>query len=163
MFTGIDGDPAAYRAYWERIPGVYFAGDSARRDEDGYIWIQGRTDDVLIIAGHRLGTAELEGALFSHDAVADVAVIGVPDRLKGEAAKAFVVLADDFDPEDELADELKAHVRDELGPVAVLSHVEFRESLPKTSCGKLLRRVLKSEEFGLEREEDVEPDDCWIA
>lgn len=163
MMSGIENDPDAYRTYWDKIPGVYFAGDAAKKDEDGYIWIQGRADDVLIIAGHRIGTAELEGAFFSHKAVAEVAIIGVTDRIKGEAAKAFVVLSDEFDPTDELVAELKEHVRGELGPVAVVKSIEFRESLPKTSCGKLLRRVLKSEELGLDPEEDGDPDDCWIA
>ncbi len=163
MMTDIEGDPDAFRTYWDKIPGAYFAGDAAKKDEDGYIWLQGRADDVLIIAGHRIGTAELEGAFFSHKAVAEVAIIGVSDRIKGEAAKAFVVLSDDFDPLEELMAELKEHVRGELGPVAVIKSIEFRESLPKTSCGKLLRRVLKSEELGLDSEDDGDPDDCWIA
>lgn len=163
MMVAIEDDPDAYRSYWDRVPGAYFAGDAARKDEDGYIWIQGRADDVLIIAGHRIGTAELEGAFVSHKAVVEVAIIGIADRIKGEAAKAFVVLGDDYDPTDELIEELKEHVRGELGPVAVVKAIEFRESLPKTSCGKLLRRVLKSEELGVAPEDDGDPDDCWSA
>lgn len=159
MMVGILGDPDGYRRYWERVPGVYFAGDAARKDEDGYIWIQGRADDVLIIAGHRIGTAELEGAFFSHKAVAEVAVIGVADRIKGQAAKAFVVLSDDYDPTEEVEQALKDHVRGELGPVAVIKSIEFRESLPKTSCGKLLRRALKEEEQAgdARQEHDADP------
>ncbi len=146
MMIGVLGDTKDYCRAWEYIPGVYFAGDAAKKDEDGYFWIQGRADDVLIIAGHRIGTAELEGAFFSHEAVVDVAVIGVMDTIKGEAAKAFVVLADEVYPDEETAKLLKAHVRAELGPVAVIQAIEFREALPKTSCGKLLRRVLKDEQ-----------------
>ena len=154
MLLGLYNDPERYKeAYWETIPGAYLAGDVARRDEDGYIWIQGRSDDVLNIAGHRIGTAELESALVSHRAVAEAAIIGVPDSIKGEVAKAFVILNEEFnDPEDpdELLKSLKAHIRRELGPVAVVKSIEIREKLPKTRSGKIMRRILKAEELGEE-------------
>ena len=154
MLLGLYNDPKRYKeAYWETIPGAYLAGDVARRDEDGYIWIQGRSDDVLNIAGHRIGTAELESALVSHRAVAEAAIIGVPDSIKGEVAKAFVILNEEFnDPEDpdELLKSLKAHIRRELGPVAVVKSIEIREKLPKTRSGKIMRRILKAEELGEE-------------
>jgi len=152
MLLGLYNDPERYKkAYWETIPGVYLAGDVARKDEDGYIWIQGRSDDVLNIAGHRIGTAELESALVSHRAVAEAAIIGIPDSIKGEVAKAFVILNEEFnDPEDpdELLKSLKAHIRRELGPVAVVKSIEIRKKLPKTRSGKIMRRILKAEELG---------------
>lgn len=148
MMTGIWNDPDMYRHYFEQIPGVYFAGDVARADEDGFFWIQGRADDVLNIGGHRIGTAELEAAFGSHRAVCEAAVIGVPDKIKGEVAKAFIVLNQGFEAADELAAELKKHMRNELGPVAVLKSIDFRDSLPKTRSGKILRRVLRAEELG---------------
>jgi len=154
MMTGIydpkgDGE-ARYREAFNRFPGWYLAGDVAKRDEDGYLWIQGRADDVLNIAGHRLGTAELENAFRAHPAVAEAAVIGVPDKIKGEAAKAFVILNPGYAPSDELILELKKHMRKELGPVAVIKSVEFREALPRTKSGKILRRVLKAAELNLD-------------
>lgn len=148
MMTGMYGAEEHVKSAFGRFPGLYVAGDVAKRDEDGYIWIQGRADDVLNIAGHRLGTAELENALRAHPAVADAAVIGVPDKIKGEAAKAFIVLVKDMEPSDELIVHLKNHMRKELGPVAVIKGVEFRSSLPRTKSGKILRRVLKAEELG---------------
>ncbi|MDD2218754.1 MAG: acetate--CoA ligase [Desulfoplanes sp.] len=154
MLLGLYNDPERYKkAYWEAIPGMYLAGDVARKDEDGYIWIQGRSDDVLNIAGHRIGTAELESALVSHRAVAEAAIIGIPDAIKGEVAKAFVILNEEFnDPEDpdELLKSLKAHIRRELGPVAVVKSIEIRKKLPKTRSGKIMRRILKAEELGNE-------------
>jgi len=148
MMRNVWNDPAAFRAYFEKIPGVYLAGDVARRDEDGYFWMQGRADEVINIAGHRLGTAELESALVSHRSVAEAAVIGVPDKIKGEIAKAFVTLRKGFEESEELGKELKDHMRRELGPVAELKSVKFRADLPKTKSGKILRRVLKAEELG---------------
>ncbi|MDD4730819.1 MAG: acetate--CoA ligase [Desulfovibrio sp.] len=144
MMTGILGHDDAFRACFNRVPGVYFAGDLARLDEDGYIWVKGRSDEVLLIAGHRIGTADFEEAFISHPAVAEVAVVGVPDPIKGETARAFVVLAPDYDPEDELREQLLRHVREELGPIAVISGITFRESLPRTGSGKILRRALRS-------------------
>ena len=150
MFTAVYNDPERYEEYWNTIPGVYFAGDVARKDEDGYIWIQGRADDVLKISGHRIGNAEVEAALLAHKAVAETAVVGVPDKIKGEVAKAFIILNKDFDPSDELAMALKEHVRKELGPVAVVKSFEFTDSLPRTNSGKIMRRVLKARELGQE-------------
>ncbi len=151
MLRTLYKEPERYKkTYWEKIPGCYLAGDVARKDEDGYFWIQGRSDDVISIAGHRVGSAEIESALVSHKAVAEAAVIGVPDKIKGEVAKAFVLLGADADTEDqdELIKNLKSHVRNELGPVAVIKSIEFREKLPKTRSGKIMRRVLKAEEMG---------------
>ncbi|EPR43354.1 acetate/CoA ligase [Desulfovibrio sp. X2] len=150
MMHSVWNDEEAYLACWNRIPGCYLAGDVARRDEDGYFWMQGRADEVINIAGHRLGTAELESALVSHRAVAEAAVIGVPDKIKGELAKAFVILREGFEESDELARELREHMRRELGPVAELKGVKFRADLPKTKSGKIMRRLLKAEELGTE-------------
>ncbi len=151
MLRTLYKDPERYKkTYWEKIPGVYLAGDVARKDEDGYFWIQGRSADVISIAGHRVGSAEIESALVAHKAVAEAAVIGVPDKIKGEVAKAFVTLSSEYtvDDPDELIKNLKSHVRSELGPVAVIKGIEFRETLPKTRSGKIMRRVLKAQEMG---------------
>ncbi len=151
MLRTVFNDPDRYvETYWSTFPGMYLAGDVARKDEDGYIWIQGRADDVLSIAGHRIGTAELESALASHKHVNEAAVIPVPDAIKGEVAKAFVVLNVEMEPDKELVGQLKDHVRRELGPVAVVRDIEFRDKLPKTRSGKILRRILKAEEAGEE-------------
>ncbi len=153
MLRTLFKDPERYKeTYWNKIPGVYLAGDVARKDKDGYFWIQGRSDDVISIAGHRLGSAEVESALVSHKAVAEAAVIGVPDKIKGEVAKAFVSLKADIqvDNPDELIKDLKTHVRKELGPVAVIKSIEFKDKLPKTRSGKIMRRVLKAQELGQE-------------
>ncbi|WP_028573831.1 acetate--CoA ligase [Desulfonatronovibrio hydrogenovorans] len=153
MLRTLYKDPERYKqTYWEKFPGYYLAGDVARKDEDGYFWIQGRSDDVLNIAGHRVGTSELESALVSHKSVAEAAVIGIPDKIKGEVAKAFVTLSADveIDDTDELIKILKTHVRKELGPVAVVKSIEFRDKLPKTRSGKIMRRVLKAQELGEE-------------
>jgi acetyl-CoA synthetase len=153
MVRTLYNDPERYKqTYWEKFPGYFLAGDVARKDEDGYFWIQGRSDDVLNIAGHRVGTAELESALVSHKAVAEAAVIGIPDKIKHEVAKAFVTLNADVDMDDtnQLIKTLKAHVRNELGPVAVVKSIEFRDKLPKTRSGKIMRRVLKAQELGEE-------------
>jgi acetyl-CoA synthetase len=152
MLRTLYKDPEGYKkTYWDRIPGMYLAGDVARKDEDGYFWIHGRSDDVLNIAGHRIGSVDLESALDSHRAVVEAAVIGIPDSIKGEVAKGFVVLTEEYQKvEDplELVKELKAHIRRELGPVAVIKSIEFREKLPKTRSGKIMRRILRAEELG---------------
>ncbi|MBN2141038.1 MAG: acetate--CoA ligase [Desulfovibrionaceae bacterium] len=149
MMTGLFKDEDRYKEYWQQVPGgVYFAGDVAKKDEDGYYWIQGRADDVLNIAGHRIGTAELENAFGAHRAVSEAAVIGVPDRIKGEVAKAFILLNPGIEPSDDLNKELKRHIKNELGPVAVVKSIEFRDSLPRTRSGKIMRRVLKAQELG---------------
>ncbi len=150
MMTGLygPGGEEQYRAAFARFHGRYLTGDVASRDEDGFLWILGRSDDVLNIAGHRLGAAELENAFRTHPAVAEAAVVGVPDKIRGEAAKAFIVLVEGRKGSTELMVELQNHVRRELGPVVVIKSVEFRESLPKTRSGKILRRVLKCAETG---------------
>jgi len=144
------GEPERYEKYWNTIKGVYFAGDLASYDEEGYIMILGRADDVINVAGHRIGTMEVESALVSHPAVAEAAVIGKPHEVKGESIKAFVVLKKGVKPSEKLIEELKLHVRNELGPIAVPDEIEFREKLPKTRSGKIMRRILKAEELGLD-------------
>ena len=121
MMRTLWNDPARYAEYWTTIPGAYFAGDVAVRSDDGYLMILGRADDVLNVAGHRIGTAEVESALVSHPAVAEAGVIGKPDPLKGEAIKAFVTLRAGQNASDDLLAELVAHVRHELGPIATPS------------------------------------------
>jgi len=153
MMQSLRAEPGVFEeTYWNKIPGCYFAGDVARRDEDGLFWIQGRADDVLNIAGHRIGTAEFESAFDAHRAVAESAVIGLPDKIKGEVAKAFIIPAENWEDqwgtEDDLRQELKKHIRRELGPIAVVGAIEFRDKLPKTRSGKILRRALKAEELG---------------
>lgn len=151
MLQTLWNDPQGYtRAYWEKIPGVYVTGDVARKDEDGYFWIQGRADEVINIAGHNIGTAEIEAALCLHKAVCEVAVVGVPDKVKGEVAKAFVIPAEGCEPGEDLVRELKAIVRRELGPVVVLKSVAFVDSLPRTKAGKIMRRVLRAQELGVD-------------
>jgi acetyl-CoA synthetase len=144
MLRGIWGDPERFvRQYWSEIEGVYFAGDSARRDEHGYFWIMGRVDDVLKVAGHRLGTMELESALVSHAAVAEAAVVGVPHDIKGNAIAAFVTLVTGREPSAALRDELVRHVVTQLGAVARPDQLRFTQSLPKTRSGKIMRRLLR--------------------
>jgi acetyl-CoA synthetase len=148
MMRTIFGDPARYESYWNTIDGVYFAGDAAHRDGDGYFWIQGRVDDVIKVSGHRLGSMEIESSLVSHPAVAEVAAIGKPDDVKGEHVKVFVILKSGFEASDDLAKELKLHVRTNVGPVAVPDELEFVPSLPKTRSGKIMRRVIRAKELG---------------
>jgi acetyl-CoA synthetase len=152
MLQGLYKDPEKYvETYWSKIPGVYLAGDIATKDAEGYFRFQGRSDDVLKVAGHRIGTAEVESALVSHKYVAEAACIGVPDKVKGEVAKLFVTLKQGFEGDKvALVEELKAHVRKELGPVVVIREIEFRDKLPKTRSGKIMRRVLKARELGLQ-------------
>jgi acetyl-CoA synthetase len=143
-------DPPRYEQYWRTIPHVYTAGDVAFKDEDGYFWILGRADDVIKVSGYRLGTAEIESALVSHPAVAEAAAIGKPDPLKGESIKTYVILKQGYQPSEMMAEELKAHVRHTLGPIAVPSELEFTDWLPKTRSGKIMRRVLKAKEMGVD-------------
>jgi len=142
------GDPERYRTdYWEVKPGTrgaYYAGDSAWKDEDGYIWFAGRADEVMKIAAHRIGTIEVESALISHPAVVEAGVSGVPDELRGEVASAFVVLAKGYEPGEELKKELVKHVRDTMGPIVVIGDIQFVHMLPKTKSGKIMRRVMKA-------------------
>ena len=144
MLRTIWGDKARYeKQYWSEFPGVYFTGDGARRDEDGYFWIVGRIDDVLNVAGHRLGTSEIESALVSHASVAEAAVVGRPDELKGQAVVAFVTLKQGSSALPELRDQLRQHVATMIGAIARPDDVRFAEALPKTRSGKIMRRLLK--------------------
>ena len=144
MLRTIYGDNARYKStYWKDVKGCYFAGDGARRDKDGYFWIVGRIDDVLNVAGHRLGTSEVESALVSHPSVAEAAVVGRPDELKGQAIVAFVTLKTGIHATPELEKALKNHVAKEIGPIAKPDDIRFAEGLPKTRSGKIMRRLLK--------------------
>ncbi len=150
MFRTVYGDPDRYAQDWNRIPGYYSTGDVALKDEDGYFTVVGRADDVLNVAGHRIGTAEVESALVSHASVAEAAVIGLPDEIRGESIKAFVTLMSGIEPEPDTVGVLQAHVRHGLGPIAVPSAIDFVPSLPKTRSGKIMRRLLKAQELGLD-------------
>lgn len=142
---GIWGDYQRYvQVYWDKIKGLFFTGDWAIRDQDGYIWVLGRADEVLKVAGHRIGTYELESTLVSHKAVAEAAVVGYPDEIKGEVPVAFVSLKSGFSSSAELAEELKGWIRREFGPIAVPSQIFFVSRLPKTRSGKIMRRLLRA-------------------
>ncbi len=151
MVRTVWGDPDRYVSqYWEKYKdqGYYLTGDAARQDEDGYFWIIGRTDDVIKVSGYRLGTAEIESALVSHPAVAEAACIGVPDEVRGSVIHAFCILRDGVSSSATLERELKQHVREVMGPIAVPSEIEFVDSLPKTRSGKIMRRLLKAQVMG---------------
>ena len=150
FFRTVYGDPERYARDWNTIPGVYSTGDVALRDSDGYYMVVGRADDVLNVAGHRIGSAEVESALVSHPAVAEAAVIGKPDEIRGESIKGFVTLRVGNDPSEAMAEALKLHVRNELGPIAVPAELDFTPTLPKTRSGKIMRRLLKAQELGLD-------------
>ena len=144
MLRGIYGDMDRYKnQYWSEIKGVYFTGDGARFDEDGYFWITGRVDDVIKVSGHRLGTAEVESALVSHPKVAEAAVVGFPDEMTGEAIAAFVTLKGGAEPSDALKEELKKHVAHQVGAIARPKDIRFADALPKTRSGKIMRRLLR--------------------
>jgi len=144
MLRTIYGDPERFKEqYWARMPGMYFAGDGARRDEDGYFWIMGRIDDVMNVSGHRLGTMEVESALVGHEAVTEAAVVGRPDDVKGEAVAAFVTLGPGYEGDDELAAALRIHVGKEIGSFAKPDDIRFTDALPKTRSGKIMRRLLR--------------------
>ncbi|MDJ1176588.1 acetate--CoA ligase [Roseofilum capinflatum] len=150
MMRTVYGDPDRFRrTYWEHIPPkdgqyLYFAGDGARKDEDGYYWVMGRVDDVVNVSGHRLGTMEIESALVSHPSVAEAAVVGKPDELKGEEIVAFVTLEGTYSGSEALEKELKQHVVAEIGALARPSEIRFTDALPKTRSGKIMRRLLRS-------------------
>jgi acetyl-CoA synthetase len=149
MMRTIWNDHPRYERYWNQVPGgVYTAGDIAVRDKDGYFAVLGRSDDVMNVAGHRIGTADVEGALCRHPAVAEAAVVGLPDPIKGERIKAFVVLRAGVQQGPGLIASLKDHVRQDLGPIAMPSDIEVRADLPKTRSGKIVRRYLKAVEMG---------------
>ena len=156
MLRGIWGDPERFKqTYWSEVQGAYFTGDGCRQDKDGYFWIVGRIDDVLNVAGHRIGTAEVESALVSNQKVAEAAVVGRPDELKGQALVAFVTLKTGIKPSHAIRDELRAHVAKEIGPVAKPDDIRFAEALPKTRSGKIMRRVLKQVAAGVEVKGDT--------
>jgi acetyl-CoA synthetase len=144
MARTIYGDPERFKkTYWSDVPGCYFTGDGAREDADGYFWLMGRVDDVINVSGHRLGTMEVESALVAHPKVAEAAVVGRPDELKGQAIAAFVTLESGNQPSDTLKDELRKWVAKEIGALARPDDIRFAEALPKTRSGKIMRRLLR--------------------
>jgi acetyl-CoA synthetase len=161
MMRTVHGDPERFRrSYWEHIrpadgSWLYFAGDGARRDADGYFWVMGRVDDVISVSGHRLGTMEIESALVSHPAVAEAAVVGRPDEISGEAIVAFVTLEAGRDGDDGLVAELRRHVATEIGPIARPAVIRFTDALPKTRSGKIMRRILRALAAGEEVQGDT--------
>jgi acetyl-CoA synthetase len=156
MMRTVYGDPDRFRrTYWEHIPPkdgkyLYFAGDGARRDEDGYYWVMGRVDDVINVSGHRLGTMEVESALVSHPAVAEAAVVGKPDEVKGEEIVAFVTLEGHYNASNDLKQQLKNHVVNEIGAIARPGEIRFTDAMPKTRSGKIMRRLLRNLAAGQE-------------
>jgi acetyl-CoA synthetase len=150
MLRTVYGDDERYiNQYWSKYPGKYMTGDSAKRDKDGYFWIIGRVDDVIKVSGHRLGTAEIESALVSHEAVAEAAAIGLPHEVKGQAIHSFVILKAGMTGSPELAEELRQHVSTHMSPIAKPEEIIFVDKLPKTRSGKIMRRVLKARAQGL--------------
>ena len=132
-----------YETYFSYVPGMYFSGDGAKRDEDGYYWIIGRIDDVINVSGHRLGTAEIESTLVLHKKVAEAAVVGYPHPVKGQGIYAFVTLNTGIAKEEELKTELVNLVRAEIGPIATIDIIQWADALPKTRSGKIMRRILQ--------------------
>jgi acetyl-CoA synthetase len=156
MLRTLYGDDDRYKAqYWSDIPGCYFTGDGARRDENGNYWIMGRVDDVINVAGHRLSTMEVESALVSHPTVAEAAVVGKPDDLKGQAIAAFVTLESGQTPTESLRQELRAHVTKEIGALARPDEIRFTDALPKTRSGKIMRRLLRDIAAGVDSTGDT--------
>jgi acetyl-CoA synthetase len=145
MLRAIYGDPERFeKTYWSRWPDrSYFTGDGARRDDDGFYWLLGRVDDVLNVAGHRLGTMEVESALVDHPSVAEAAVVGRPHEIKGQAVAAFVTLKERIKPSEKLIDDLKDHVVKKIGAIARPDQILFAADLPKTRSGKIMRRLLR--------------------
>ena len=144
MLRGIWGDPERFReTYWSRFDGRYFAGDGAKRDDDGDFWLLGRVDDVMLVAGHNISTAEVEHSLVGHPSVAEAAVVGTKDETTGNAISAFVILRGGADASDGLVDELRDHVGHHIGPIAKPKRILFTEDLPKTRSGKIMRRLLR--------------------
>ena len=156
MLRGIHGDRQRFiDTYFSRVEGMYFAGDSARRDERGYFWIMGRMDDVINVSGHRLGTMEVESALVSHDAVVEAAVVGMPHEIKGTGIAAFCTLGPDWKGDDALRETLRKHVAAEIGAIAKPDMIRFTDSLPKTRSGKIMRRLLRDVAAGREAVGDM--------
>jgi acetyl-CoA synthetase len=150
MMRTVYNNDERYRKYWNQIKDYYTVGDLAVRDEDGYIMVLGRSDDIIIVSGHNLGTAEIESALVEHESVAEAAVIGIPDDIKGQAVIAFVTLIKGYEPSPKLVSELIYHVRMTIGPIAMPADIRFKDKLPKTRSGKIMRRVLKAQEMGMD-------------
>jgi acetyl-CoA synthetase len=145
MLRGIWGDPERYtKTYWSTYADRYFAGDGAKRDAEGYFWLLGRVDDIMLVAGHNISTTEVESALVDHPAVAEAAVVGRTDATTGQAIAAFVILRGGTAPNDALAEELREHVAKLIGPIAKPKSVLFTEELPKTRSGKIMRRLLRN-------------------
>jgi acetyl-CoA synthetase len=156
MLRGIWKDHERYvKTYWGKFPGLYLAGDGARRDEDGCYWVMGRIDDVLNVSGHRLSTMEVESALVSHDKVVEAAVVGRPDEVTGQAIVAFVTVGSKHTPGSELKSELAEHVAKEIGKLARPAEIRFTEALPKTRSGKIMRRLLRDIAAGVESTGDT--------
>jgi acetyl-CoA synthetase len=156
MLRGLYGDPERYQQqYWSKFPGMYFTGDGARRDKRGYFWIMGRVDDVMNVAGHRLSTMEIESALVSHPSVAEAAVVGKPDEIKGTAVVGFVSLEAGNEADERLREDLRQHVAKEIGPVARPDEIRFAAALPKTRSGKIMRRLLRDIAAGRETTGDT--------
>ncbi len=156
MLRGIHGDRERFiETYFSQVPGMYLTGDGARRDHGGYFWIMGRVDDVINVAGHRLGTMEVESALVSHPAVVEAAVVGMPHEIKGTAVAAFVTLAKGGTPSPTLRDELRAHVGREIGAIAKPDLIRFTDALPKTRSGKIMRRLLRDIAAGTDSRQDT--------
>ncbi len=144
MLRTVYGDDARYKqVYWARFPGLYFTGDGCKVDEDGYLWLMGRVDDIMLVAGHNISTAEVESALVSHETVAEAAVVGRPDAVKGQGIAAFVTLKQGIAPDDELVKTLRDHVAAKLGPIAKPDEIHLAADLPKTRSGKIMRRLLR--------------------
>ncbi|MDY6908348.1 MAG: AMP-binding protein, partial [Thermodesulfobacteriota bacterium] len=144
MMRTVYGDHERFKTtYFVQYPGKYFTGDGARRDEDGYYWITGRVDDVINVAGHRLGTAEVESALVAHEAVAEAAVVGCPHDIKGQGIYAYVTLVSGVEPTEELRKSLVEWVRKQIGPIATPDYIQWAPGLPKTRSGKIMRRILR--------------------
>ena len=156
MLRGIHGDRDRFiETYWSRVRGMYTAGDAAHRDERGYFWILGRIDDVINVSGHRLGTAEVESALVSHEAVVEAAVVGFPHEIKGTGIAAFVTLGPGFEEGDDLKKALREHVGTEIGAIAKPDQIRFTAALPKTRSGKIMRRLLRDIAAGRESNQDT--------
>jgi len=144
MLRTIYGDHERYKKqYWSNFKGIYWTGDEARKDEDGYFWIMGRSDDVIKVSGHRLGSSEIESALVSHPSVAEAAVVAIPHEIKGQGIVAFVTLKGNILSSKELENELKQHVVTQIGALARPEHIRFAKQLPKTRSGKIMRRLLR--------------------
>ncbi|MEE8345867.1 MAG: acetyl-CoA synthetase, partial [Dehalococcoidia bacterium] len=145
MLMTIHGDDERYKEeYWTRFPGLYYAGDYAVKDAEGYFRILGRADEVLKVAGHRLGSLEIENAAVAHPSIAEAAAVGVPDPVKGDEIVIFAVLMDGYEPSSTLEDELREHIRRAIGPIATPKSIYLVRVLPKTRSGKIMRRVLRS-------------------